>query len=78
MTQKVPDSKVKDLVSNPEYQDIIARIDAEIDYVDIKPYSHNIIGFNLSKAAKRFGNDVANDIIEEFELEKLGWCKLKD
>lgn len=66
----------QELLTDPEYQKILATIDKEVDYVDIKPYSHNIIGLALQSAAEKFGHEVANDIIEEFELEDLGWSKV--
>lgn len=50
-------------------------IEAEIPYIDIKPYSHNIIGICLSAIAKKFGKDKANATIDMFELEDYGWSK---
>jgi len=64
------------LLKNPKYQKILATIDKEVDYVDIKPYSHNIISCTLQEAAEEFGHMVVNDIIVEFELEALGWSKV--
>jgi len=52
-------------------------IDNEVPFVDIKPYSHNIIGLALVTIAKRYGYDVANQAIEDFGLEDLGWHKVK-
>lgn len=72
---KVGNHLVKDLLENEEYQKIVNSIDREIDYVDIKQYSHNIISLKLQSAAKKFGNEVANDLIDEFGLEDLGWRK---
>ena len=66
----------KELLCNPTYQEILRTIDKEVDYVGLKPYSHNIIGLALQQAADEFGHDVANDLIVEFELEALGWSKL--
>lgn len=52
------------------------RIENEIPYVGIKPYSSNIISINLRIAAERCGgNKTANKLIDEFELEDLGWNK---
>ncbi len=64
------------LLGDPKYQKILAIIDKEVDYVDIKPYSHNIINYALLELSELFGNEVANDVIEEFELELLGWSKI--
>ena len=65
-----------ELLIDPEYQKILATIDKEVDYVGFKPYSHNIISCALQEAAEKFGYEVANDIIVEFELENLGWSKV--
>lgn len=78
MIQEVPKDKVKNLTFDPDYQRIVANIDAQVDYVNIKQYSHNIISVCLREAANKFGTAAANDLIEEFELEKLGWVKVKD
>jgi len=40
-------------------------------------YNHNIIGMTLSIIAKEHGTDVANELIDEFELEDHGWSKVK-
>jgi len=66
----------EELVKDPTYQKIVATIDKEVDYVDDKPYSHNIISLALQHAHQEFGHEVANDLIDVFELEKLGWRKL--
>lgn len=71
--QKVPPNKVKDLLKNPDYIRIVDQIDANIDYIDIKPFSHNIIGLCLQEAAEKFGDDTANDLIQEFRLDVYGW-----
>lgn len=66
----------KSLIYNPAYQEIVANIDKEVDYIDLNPYSRNIIRDCLRIASNMFGIDVANDLIEEFELEKKGWSKI--
>ena len=73
----VGEHSVKDLVRNKDYIKIVAVIDKEVDYVDVRPYSHNIIGFALREASEKFGTEVANDLIDEFGLEDLGWKKEK-
>ena len=45
----------------------------EIPFVDIKPYSHNIIGMTLNIMAGKFGRKAADDAIKELSLEELGW-----
>ena len=57
-------------------------IDREIPYVDIKPYSHNLISNYLRMLAgddnKLTSKEDMNKIIVEKGLDKLGWelCKL--
>ena len=50
-------------------------IEREAPYVDVKPYSHNIIGIALSAIASKWGKEEANKAIEDFGLEELGWTK---
>jgi hypothetical protein len=49
----------------------------EIAYVDIKPYSHNIISLALGAIARGWGKPEANKVIDEFGLKDLGWHKEK-
>ena len=51
------------------------QIAKEVDFVDLKPYSHNIISMTLMILAEKVGNSAANDLIDEFDLESLGWEK---
>jgi len=53
-----------------------ALVAKEVPYVDIKPYSHNIIGIVLMEIAGRFGKPEANKAITDFSLTKLGWRKV--
>lgn len=48
-------------------------IESNVEYVDIKPYSHNIISIALQAIDKQFGKKEANQAIEDFELDALGW-----
>jgi len=52
-------------------------IDEEVPYVDVKPYSHNLISLALGAIAKEHGQDEANKAIEDFGLGSLGWSKVK-
>ena len=45
----------------------------EIPYIDIKPFSHNIISLELRLVSEQFGQDVANQLIEHFGLDTKGW-----
>jgi len=53
-------------------------IEREIDYGDVRPYSHNIINTSLQAIAEKFGQAEANKAIEDFGLEELGWHKVEE
>lgn len=55
----------------------VRRISREIPYVNIKPYSHNIISLCLQAISQEFGKDKANEIIRKYGLKKLGWHEEK-
>jgi hypothetical protein len=56
-------------------EELRANIQREVPYVDIKPYSHNIIGSVLRQIVDEFGEVEANNAIDYFGLESLGWRK---
>ena len=45
----------------------------EIPWVDIKPFSHNIISLELGIISENYGKDVSNQLIKDFKLDKMGW-----
>ena len=49
------------------------KIMEEIVWVDIKPYSHNIIGLELRIISDKYGKDISNYIIRTTDLNKMGW-----
>ena len=49
-------------------------IQCQVDSVDVKSHSHNIISLTLQKIAREFGDDEANKAVTDFGLERLGWC----
>lgn len=51
----------------------LEEIKNETPYINIKPYSHNIISLALKAIAKNFGDDKAQKAIKNFGLDKLGW-----
>lgn len=55
----------------------IETISEEIPYIDVKPYSHNIISVALQAIAKQFGVEEANKVIDDFDLEPYGWSKVQ-
>ena len=56
-----------------EKQKIINTIKAEIPYIDVKPYSHNIIQLELDILEKHYGIEEVLKLIETTELKNLGW-----
>ena len=52
-------------------------IKKEEPYIDIKPYSHNIISITLMKINKDFGKKYANIAIKKYNLENKGWKIVK-
>ena len=52
-------------------------IQQEVPFVDVKPYSHNIISLVLSKIARTWGQASANKTIRDFDLKSLGWHEVK-
>lgn len=52
-----------------DYQNTIKR---ERRFVDLKPYSHNIISLTLRIIAEKFGKDEANKTIRLCNLKELG------
>ena len=54
-------------------EEIINKIKKEIPYVDIKPYSHNIIGLELNVLADKYGQEEVEKIVRETNLKNIGW-----
>lgn len=50
-------------------------ISDNVESVDKKSYSHNIISISLATIASVYGYKAANEAIEDFGLEDLGWEK---
>ena len=61
-----------------EYYELKAKIIQQREFVDVKPYSHNIISLLLRAIADGWGQERANQTIEACELEELGWHKKKE
>lgn len=55
-----------------EWREAIAK---EVPYVDVKPYSHNIISICLGAIAQEWGRAEADRAIDDFGLKELGWMK---
>ena len=54
-------------------EEIIKKIKEEIPYVDIKPYSHNIINLQLGMLAEEYGQEEVISLIKSTRLKDLGW-----
>jgi hypothetical protein len=73
MTSYKPDEMTADekIIKLKELEEIIER---ERDWVDIKPYSHNIITLTLQMIdTLEIEGSRGNDMIEKYDLESLGW-----
>ena len=58
--------------------ELYAKIEKEVEFVDVKPYSHNIISLILRTISKEFGYNEANEAIDEFKLDEIGWQKQEE
>ena len=56
-----------------ELEEMKMAILKEIPYIDIKPYSHNIISLRLQMISEEFGDDVAHQLIKDLKLDTKGW-----
>ena len=66
--------KTIDCEKEKKVYEILNRIKYEIPYVDVKPYSHNIIGINLDILEGLIGRDKTLMYMKLLRLNKLGWC----
>ncbi len=48
-------------------------IKREVDSLNDRPFSHNIITLALNAIDSRFGSKQANKAVRDFELDELGW-----
>ena len=56
-------------------QDIYESIEEQLEYLDTKPYSNTIISLNLRIAARDYGYQAVNKLIDELNLTHYGWEK---
>ena len=66
------------MTGDQKLKSLYDKIEKEVDYIGVKPFSHNIVGLVLQEISKEFGQDRANEAIDHFNLELLGWSKVKD
>lgn len=62
--------------NNATFLDYAYLIGYERRWVDIKPYSENLISMYLEEVSRCFGDEEANNIIDLVGLEELGWEKI--
>ena len=57
-----------------EFENLM-RIGKEIKFVDIKPYSHNIIGLTLNMLSENnnYDDEKIKLVVKTFGLDKKGW-----
>ena len=65
------------MTGDQKLKSLYDKIEKEVDYIDVKPFSHNIVGLVLQEISKEFGQDRANEAIDRFNLELFGWSKVK-
>jgi len=58
-----------------EWRGIILK---EVPFIDVKPYSHNIINIALQGVNEDYGTKEANKIIVDYRLERKGWAKVEE
>lgn len=64
--------------NNSTATEIILKIESEADYIDIKPYSHNLVSIYLLTLKEKYGftpKQVSN-IVKLYNLDKKGWKHL--
>jgi hypothetical protein len=72
------DKKMTKKQREERLMELYARIEREVEFIDIKQYSHNIISLNLRIISKEFGYNIANEAIDEFGLTLLGWSHVRE
>ena len=55
--------------------DVREKIRKELALLDTQAYSDTLISVQLESVRKQIGEDAKNDLIDEFDLTKLGWTK---
>lgn len=61
-----------------EINGIRVEIENEMEFVGLKPYSHNLISMRLRHIAKLGGAKEANRTIDELGLKDLGWHRVPE
>ena len=56
-----------------DFNELLVKIFSELPYVNIKPFSHNIISITLLIIEKEFGEQKVIDAIKICKLDEIGW-----
>ncbi len=59
-------------LNDKDFAEKVDKIHYEKEYVDIQPYSHNLIGLYLQIISKNYNQEFSNYIIKKWLLD-LGW-----
>jgi hypothetical protein len=79
--KKPLDIRINSLGRNPmskknRLNELRAQIEEEAKYVDVKPFSHNIITSALGLIQREFDTEQANRAVRDFGLEEKGWSQI--
>lgn len=56
-----------------DFNELVVKIFSELPYINIKPYSHNIISITLLIIENEYGEKKAIDAMKICRLDKVGW-----
>ena len=59
---------------------VLQTIENESKYIDIKPFSHNIVGLELQMLSEQFNytNAQIKEVVKKYNLHKKGWAYVLD
>ena len=60
-------------MSNKTKDQIIEKIKQEIPFIDVKPFSHNIISLELRLLEEKYGEKEVYNLINSTDLKYKGW-----
>jgi len=60
-------------MSDKTKEQIIEKIKQEIPFIDVKPFSHNIISLELRLLEEKFGEEEVYNLINSTDLKYKGW-----
>ena len=58
-------------MTNKTKAELIIEIKDEIPWVDIKPYSHNIIGLKLEILSRDYGEEEVHNLVKNTKLKYI-------